>query len=225
MRKNYYKPVTLILVLCGLFMNSFAQRSVTKEKGLSTADSEISRNLQENKAGVGDFKTIVPTSVYYSENWPDAERNFNPSELSYLGDINGDGYDDMYYNAGKCGNDNTSDIMDFTYKSLIKYGSADQNFNDTIMYCSIYPIGDINGDGYDDVVKEFSDNTWQYALGSENGLVESDEEISLPGLHQRRLSIQAEELFGPFVRELVGDTIGDFAWDLACFYHLSQYVC
>ncbi len=169
------KKFTLI-ILTSLFVSySFGQNIAQVSDADLFKIKEVNHSL--TKAGINGYDVYEPLEIYHSQPWPDDQQNFTISEYKNAGDINGDGIHDMYYFAGACADDRTSNIYDVVSKSMIVYGGTDlNNLDKQLIYAEIIPLGDLNGDSYSDAAGINDDNTWQYYLGSATGLV-ADETI------------------------------------------------
>jgi len=102
-------------------------------------------------------------NLYLSEdpNWT-AEANQNYSyfgiSVSTAGDVNGDGYDDVIVGAHEYSNGQTYEGRTFVYhgsaagSSTTPSWTAEANLANAFFGVSVSSAGDVNGDGYDDVI-------------------------------------------------------------------------
>ncbi len=140
-------------------------RSVRQIFSLSSSDApESSFNTSYKKVS---HKNRFPITSY-----TDPAINFVPNApYMYAGDINGDGKDDLIttYAGTNIADERTEDTSDKTAKSLVFLGGNEITDQDQLLYTQIRPVGDLNGDGYDDALGENHDNTLNYYFGSPNG--------------------------------------------------------
>ncbi len=100
-----------------------------------------------------NFTVHSPSNIYNSVPFDNPQQNFPLANLSFVGDLNGDGFDDGYFNAGFFADERTPDENDRIFKSYIVFGGSDLNALSTItLYYQVYPVGDINGDNKDDLL-------------------------------------------------------------------------
>jgi len=96
-----------------------------------------------------------------SFNWSaesNQENAYFGSSISSAGDVNGDGYSDVIVGAYEYDNGETDEGMAFVYhgssEGLSAYPdwSAESNQENAYFGCSVSSAGDVNGDGYSDVI-------------------------------------------------------------------------
>jgi len=139
----------LILLLFStlLFKNTFSQTPRTE---LAYFNSNINNLRDENGNSIFSYNEMVPFLIMSGEQTGD---RFGTS-VSCAGDVNGDGFDDIIIGAG--------DYYSITSHAYIFYGGptmdniaeitlTGENMSDKFGH-SVSSAGDVNGDGFDDVI-------------------------------------------------------------------------
>ncbi len=121
--------------------------------------------------------------IWEKISYSDPKINFQPGFFQELGDVNGDGFIDFIYRA-RAADERDEDISNFANKTLLFYGGSDLSYdNYEIYYTWLYPLGDLNGDGFDDVVSQSIDAEIALMSGSATGLTEvASAEVSVATL-------------------------------------------
>ncbi|NOY50868.1 MAG: T9SS type A sorting domain-containing protein [Chlorobi bacterium] len=115
--------------------------------------------------------TIVPFDITVGNNL-----NFPLQQAYPIGDINADGFMDMGF-CNHVGDDRTEELSDATVKSVI-ITEPGTNGNALVVYDDLVKgIGDVNNDGYDDVLEIYSK---QIVFGSSDGLTDSNISLKYP---------------------------------------------
>ena len=124
--------------------------------------------------------SLSPTYTIGAEPFTDPERNFVPSSnLSYAGDVNGDGYDDFYYSVF-AGDETTPELTDRVNKMVIFYGSTSGiSLNDSELLVNSFTfLADINGDGISESIK-YEDGVISLVVDESGGNLDTIAEIDL----------------------------------------------
>ena len=128
----------------------------------SQAFSQINATFNEE-----NFTILGPAHIHHSIPFNSPAHNFDYSDLARAGDLDGDGFDDAYFNAGYCADERTGDGYDKVEKSYVVFGGEDlQSLNTLLLYYTIYPVGDINGDNRDDLMAAGMDGTFRILYGN-----------------------------------------------------------
>lgn len=109
---------------------------------------------------------------------PRPEINFDVTGPGqYAGDVNGDGVDD-YIHTRLARDERTSDILeDRTEKTALFFGKdLPIQKEDQLVYNALHPVGDLNGDKYDDAIAR-TDGHIHTFLGSPNGYVKDETSV------------------------------------------------
>jgi len=115
------------------------------------------------------YVTFDPDQSWNRNPNPNPKYNFRMfGQGQPAGDINGDGKDD-YIVTGIGRDERTSMLEDQIGKTAVYYGSSSLSTSttpDQLIYEKLIPIGDINGDGYADAVREVPN--YQYSSSSDS---------------------------------------------------------
>lgn len=185
------KHLLTVLLLCTPLLVSHAQTiegvypkavQSTRERLISTQTLTLNQVLVpqfqlETNSFQDDFKSVDFKNVFDIVRFDNPELNFFPDARSvFAGDINGDGKDDMIseYSNRNIADERTEDLSDLTFKTLIYYGGNTTGEHDQVVYSSLTPIGDLNGDGFDDAVGSYRGGERYYFFGSGDGYIKSD---------------------------------------------------
>lgn len=148
---------------------------------LIAQDSYFDRNMIDSKKSTRKSYKIPEgyIKVYHDYTWiiaenPNPEINMNILKTgNYAGDINGDGKIDLVI-SGYARDERTIELSDEVGKSFIFFGNNTTAMAyDQLIYDYLIPIGDINGDGFDDAVSINEDGNFYY-LGSTLGYSKSE---------------------------------------------------
>lgn len=123
-----------------------------------------------NYSSVGQrYVTFDPDQSWNRNPNPNPKYNFRMyGQGQPAGDINGDGIDD-YIVTGIARDERTAMLEDKTGKTAVYYGDSTLSPSttpDQLIYDRLIPVGDINGDGYADAVREVP--SYQYSSSSDN---------------------------------------------------------
>lgn len=142
--------------------------------------SNTSKNLDliRKRSSIVEFEAI--DEIWEKTPWPNPEINFKPSSsFISIGDINGDGIDDLAKRFSLVADERDSDISIMVNKTMIFYGGSGLSVDyDELIYLYIYPLGDINGDGYSDAIGKGINDEISFLKGSPSGLTEVSTSIS-----------------------------------------------
>ncbi len=129
---------------------------------------------------IGGFPEIKSDQSWVLNENPRPSLNFDLTGTpQFAGDVNGDGVNDYIYATASARDERTpEELEDATGKTALFYGGMPSKTEDQFVYAQLRPVGDLNGDGYDDAV-EIEDNTARIWTGSEDGYVDSGETLSL----------------------------------------------
>jgi len=162
-------------------------------------------NAQNKTVIVPPSDTITPFEL------TDNQINFPLQQAYPVGDINGDGLIDMGFYNYQVADERTSDLSDIITKSVIATDTA-INSSKYVFYNDIVNgIGDINNDGYDDLLKL---NSKQIVFGGANELTESDITLNFPDAYYSFL----------FNGDINGDGIPEYIITNNSGYDTSIYV-
>ncbi|GAB5527532.1 MAG: hypothetical protein Roseis2KO_54040 [Roseivirga sp.] len=181
------KHLLTVLLLFTSLLISYAQtiegvHPKAVESPTSTQTSALNQILVtqsqfETNSFQNEFKSVDFKNVFDIVRFDNSELNFFPDARSvFAGDINGDGKDDMIseYSNRSIADERTEDLSDLTFKTLIYYGGNTTGEHDQVIYSSLKPVGDLNGDGFDDAVGSDHDGMRYYFFGSGAGYIKSD---------------------------------------------------
>lgn len=135
-------------------------------------------DLIRRNSNVPEFGPV--DEIWDKTPWLNPEINFRPSSsFISIGDINGDGIDDLAKRFLSVADERDSDISSLVNKSMIFYGGSNLSVEyDNLLYSYIYPVGDINGDGYSDAIGAGINNETTFLQGSVSGLTEANSSIA-----------------------------------------------
>ena len=144
--------VILFLILFGMSKNAYSQ---------SILDPE-------------NYITLKPTKTWIISENPNPKYNFALNGIPVLmGDVNGDGINDYSIRATAKDERTPTDLSDETFKTAVYYGGNFSQEPNELHYQYLVPIGDINGDGYDEAFAatfNTANSEWNILYGSNNGL-------------------------------------------------------
>ncbi len=134
-------------------------------------------NLIRPKSNLSAFFPI--DEIYQRIPWTDDPAiNFKPvMAFENIGDVNGDGLDDLIQVRNFVKDERRDNKEIFTFKTFLTYGGDDFSLDyDELFYNKLYPLGDLNGDGFDDAIgievnEESEQNIYLYK-GSSSGLIQ-----------------------------------------------------
>jgi len=157
---------------------------------------------QEIYKSKGFFDLIDPVQEWRTATNTNPELNYGVFEMPIpAGDINGDGSQDYIVVDLNVRDVRTSDLSDFTDKTAIFYSPNFTIDPDEVVYEQLFPIGDVNGDGFDDLaVQTEAFGELEILNGSESGF-ESTGKIIFTGY-----GLSTVEGF----MDVNGDGFGDF---------------
>ena len=123
---------------------------------------EVSGNIRPTTPLVSNLGTVLFDAIFdinLTNPEPSDGDNFGQS-LSYAGDVNGDGYDDVIVGCKQCdggGTDTGSAFIYFGNSSMdatfdVNLTNPEPNNGDEFGGYFLSSAGDVNGDGYDDVI-------------------------------------------------------------------------
>ena len=160
-----------------------------------------------------NFTVLSPVNIHNSILFNSPEHNFDYSDLAWAGDLDGDGYDDAYFNAGYCADERTGDEYDRVDKSYVVFGGDDlQSLNTLLLYYTVYPAGDINGDNRDDLIAVGIDGNFGILYGNNQTGFITGSKIFDPTLWWEYTSLPTE--INGFC-DFNGDGYGDIALALS----------
>lgn len=171
-------------------MLEMKQNASDGEQGLQKVNFDLS----------GLFLVLDPDQEWSFSDNPNPEYNFNIyGQGMPAGDINGDGKNDIIFSTGIAGDERTSDLSDRTGKTAIFYGGNATTEPDELHYRFMIPVGDLNGNGYADVLAHIDFGMYEIYYGSAEGLTASSHPVNFSG---------ASPLIIGFI-DLDGDGYGD----------------
>ena len=178
--------------------------SLDKNDFYKDTQSMNSLDFVRNKSNVATFGPVG--QLWDQTPWLDEEINFIPSgAFISIGDVNGDGVDDLGKRYFSVADERDSDISSIVNKSLIYFGGAELSIaHDQLLYSGVYPLGDLNGDGFSDAVGLGINGNATLYSGSSSGLTSVGTTQS-----DTLLSIQQRSLLIRFGKDLNGDDVED----------------
>jgi len=175
------KILVLLFALISFSFSGYAQKnqdnnidvldylSIDKDK-YSVDKQLLNFKLIKNKSSVESFDPVA--EIPQEMAWANPAINFTPFAFFIgIGDVNGDGIDDLTKRFFSVNDERDSDLSTQVNKSLVYYSGTNLSTDpDQILYNAIYPLGDLNGDGYADAVGAGLDGEATLYTGSETGL-------------------------------------------------------
>lgn len=169
---NLIMKIPNFKIIAAIFFSFFSLHLMAQDKSVQkdlaykellhslglTNESHLNKKTKSLITERGDYFSEILT--YKNEDGAIEIPYFDVSEN--LGDINGDGNTDFFINRTIRDN-RTASLSDNVIKNVIFYGGDE--YETEIIYDLITPIGDFNGDGYDDVI--LGQNTSSTTLNTE----------------------------------------------------------
>ncbi|MBO6620977.1 MAG: T9SS type A sorting domain-containing protein [Balneola sp.] len=155
----------LILMLCFSFavVDQSKAQTITEEKAriFQNEVEQIKKKIPnfdlsdlQKSNYKGFFDLIDPAQEWRSVENPTPELNYPIFDQPLpAGDINGDGNQDYMIVAQRVRDERTSDLSDYTDKTAIFFGPNFGTEPDLLAYDQLFAVGDLNGDGNDDLVR------------------------------------------------------------------------
>ena len=171
--------VTVLMILQALVVHS---QELQLGIPIATTDQEhqAAQRHQLNLAGRvanEEIKTVSFSDQFPVTDWSNPSFNFLPSGIGQnTGDINGDGRDDLIRTYRSLFDATTADLTDRVNRTLVFLGSEVSKMEpDQVVDAELFPVGDMNGDGFSDAIGIKFDNTTFFYIGSANGFQESEQ--------------------------------------------------
>ncbi len=180
--------LSLLLTSNGLLAQSFDTSKLTEDTDISQfsffpeigKENDNQASFLRNIVLEDDVFVYSPHDTWILSDNPNPQFNFNIFEAGVPGgDINGDGLGSIVISVDNVPDDRVTGEVVRTSKTAIFYGDNRTSTPDEFYYKRMYPIGDFDGDGYDDMLVHNGNNIYSIWYGSANGLVEGNHTVYL----------------------------------------------
>ncbi|MEP1304514.1 MAG: hypothetical protein ABJM22_01360, partial [Balneola sp.] len=146
------KILFLVLAFIGFSYSGYAQTDqngnvdiieyLSLDKDMYSVDKQLNNlNLLKRNSLIDAFNPV--DEIWDKIAWANPKVNFRPSgSFISIGDINGDGIDDLAKRFFSVSDERDSDISSQVNKSLIYYGGESLSTDfDQLIYSGVYPLG------------------------------------------------------------------------------------
>ena len=153
---------------------------VTEQEALGS-DRTIQTDLHRfgsviNNVSSGNYFSITEEQAWQLYENPTPELNFNFMSVGYYaGDVTGNDQADMILSA-TARDERTGALEDLVGKTVLFEGGNYSSSHDQLKYDQLIPVGDMNGNGYNDAFATDEDRTeFHFFTGSDDGYTDTGE--------------------------------------------------